>query len=66
MMKINAKPGQVIVPVKADSCGECVFHNGSYCSIHGLDRDCSDFDDQFGGYVFKVVDVNQIKLECVS
>ena len=44
--------------VSGESCEECVFHNGSYCTIHGSDRDCSDFTDQFGGYVFKVVAAN--------
>jgi hypothetical protein len=55
-MKINAKPGQIIIPVRAESCESCAFYNGAYCSIHGLDRECSDFTDQFGGYVFKVLE----------
>ena len=57
-MRINAKPGQAIVPVRGESCEECVFHNGSWCNIHGSDRDCSDFTGQFGGWVFKVVAAN--------
>jgi hypothetical protein len=56
--KINAKPGQAIVPVKAESCGECVFFNGVYCAVPDSDRDCTDFDGQFGGYVFKAVSVS--------
>jgi hypothetical protein len=60
-MKINAKPGMAIVPVRAESCGERVFHNGVYCAISHEDRDCSDFGIGFGGYVFKAVNVSQIK-----
>jgi hypothetical protein len=56
-VKINAKPGVAIVPVRAESCGECVFYNGAYCEIHFSNRECSDFEDQFGGYVFKAVAV---------
>jgi hypothetical protein len=58
-MKINAKPGQAIIPVKAESCDECVFYNGVSCVVHYSDRDCTDYG-RFGGYVFKVVSVNQL------
>ena len=56
-MKINAKPGQAIAPVKAESCDECFFHNGVSCEIHYSSRDCSDIESQFSGYVFKVLDL---------
>jgi hypothetical protein len=57
-MMINAKPGQAIVPVRGESCEECVFHNGPWRNIHGCGRDSSDFTEQFGGWVFKVVAAN--------
>jgi hypothetical protein len=65
-IKINAKPGQVIVPVKAESCEECVFHTGVSCGVNSSDRTCSEFESQFGGYVFKVVTAGQLTVDLLN
>jgi hypothetical protein len=62
-MKINAEPGLAIIPMTAQSCKECVLYSGGSCAVPRSDRDCSDFEGQFGGYVFKVIQLDTSDLQ---